>query len=224
MNLAPPGTAVSAIILSEAIAEARLPGRAAERRTQARAAMIDAAVIGNTTSTDPGPLVLAWLETPPLDVAVEAQGAATQSLTLLVIRPGVRGKGTFRLPQDWLRFDAGLSQRGTCFSAEGAGIAASPAPAEITLRLPNDLTPLRASALTLSMSSANPWPNAGVTTELYDWSREAWVEQQFDGPGELKVDPPGSYLAQGRLRLRLSGAIERAGCIYIHSELQGEMP
>lgn len=224
MDIAPPGTAISAIVMQDAIAEARLPGRAIERRVQARAAMIDAAVIRSDTTADPGPFIMAWLESSPLDVTIDAQSAARQSLTLLVTRPHIRGSGPVDMPDDWLRVDAALSQRNICFGSQGAGIAASPAPATIALQLPPDLTPLTASALTLTMESANTWPNAGVTTELYDWSRQAWVAQSFDGPGALKIDQPAPYLAQGRLMIRLGGAIDRAGCLYIHTSLQGSLP
>jgi hypothetical protein len=219
-----PGTALSTIIFSDALAAAKLPGQAAERRLQARTAMINAAVVRGTTATDVGPLMLAWMDTSPLDVLVEASGAARQSLSLLVIHPQITSSGPLSLPQGWLRADAAASQRTTCFSSAGAGIAASPAPATIMLRLPDDLTPLRASAITLNLDSARPWPNAGVTTELYNWAQATWVAQSFDGPGDLKVPSPESYLSQGRLLVRLSGSLAQAECLYIHAKLQGSMP
>jgi hypothetical protein len=224
LRLGPPGTPISTIIFNDAIEQARSPGQAAERRTQARIAMINAAVVRGATEADPGPLVLAWLEKPPLDMAVQASGAAQQSLTLLVIHPHVQASGKLDLPQDWLRADLGLSQRAACFSEAGTGIAAGPAPATITLRLPADLTPLRASNLIVNIESAKTWPNAGVTTELYNWAQAVWVSQPFDGPGNLKVPSPERYLSQGRLMLRLGGSIERADCLYIHTKVQGSMP
>jgi hypothetical protein len=224
MDLAPPGTAISSIIFNDVIAESRIPGRAAERRTQARIAMINAAVISGATSTDPGPMILAWLETSPLDVRFEAKGAARQSLALLVIHPHVEGNGQVILPEDWLRVDPSLTQRNVCFDSQGIGVSANPAPVTLVLRVPDDLATLSASAITLNIDSTGKWPNAGVVTELYDWQQGAWVEQEFDGPGDLKIAQPERYLSQGRLQIRLSGMIEQAKCLYIHSKLQGSLP
>ncbi|NTW03859.1 MAG: hypothetical protein HGA19_21725, partial [Oscillochloris sp.] len=224
LNLAPPGTMLSSIIFSDALNEAQLPGQATERRLKARISMIDAAVVHTATDTDPGPMILAWMESSPLNVDVEVPSAARQNLTLLVIHPHITGSGTIALPQDWLRVDSTNEQQAACFSSEGTGVAASPDPVTIMLHVPADLAPLRASKLTLNINSSDTWPNAGVITELYSWKNADWVEQQFDGPGDLNIVNPAEYLFQGRVLLRLSGAIPRAKCLYIHTRLQGSLP
>ncbi len=214
---------ISSLVLSD-VSVPLQAGQAADRRDQVLRAMIDSAVARGPSNTDPGPLVLAWMEKSPLDVTIDAKGATHQSQTLLVIHPHLRGSGLVSLPNGWLRADPVASQRSICASGTGVGIDARPAPATITLRLPPDLSLLRADALTINLSSTNTWPNAGITTELYDWEKRAWVAQSFDGPGDLKVASPAPYLVQGQLRLRLSGPIERAGCLSINAKLQGTLP
>jgi hypothetical protein len=214
---------LSSLVLSDVSAAPRA-GQAADRRDQVRRALIDSAVARGPSGIDPGPLVMAWMDQSPLDVAVNAGGAARQSQTLLVVRPRLRGSGAVSLPNGWLRADPAASQRSICAAGAGVGIDASPAPATITLRLPADLTPLRASSLTLNLSSTKTWPSAGITTELYSWEQGTWVKQPYDGPGDLSVAEPGRYLAQGRLLLRLSGPIERAGCLSMSAKLQGTLP
>ncbi|MEI7768750.1 MAG: DUF4350 domain-containing protein [Chloroflexales bacterium] len=211
-------------ISSLVFSDVSTPGQAAERRVQVRRAMIDAVVTRGLSDVDPGPLVMAWMNQSPLDVAVEVGGAARQSQTLLIIRPHVRGSGTVGLPNGWLRVDPVASRRSICAADAGFGVSAGPTPVTIMLRLPTDLTPLRANALSLNLDSTKKWPSAGVTTELYNWEQGVWVRQSFDGPGELKVADPAPYLSQGRLQLRLSGQIEQARCLMISAKLQGTMP
>ncbi|MBX0331492.1 hypothetical protein K2Z83_27955, partial [Oscillochloris sp. ZM17-4] len=217
-------TAVSSIILSDIINASQRPGQAPDRRIQIRQALIDAAMVQSDAQSNIGPIILAMMERSPLDVVVAADGAAYQSMSLLVLQPTISASGPIRLPDGWLRVSAEESLRTTCFSSEGVGVSASPAPATIAMHLPADLSPLRADTLTLSLNSTKEWPSSGVITELYDWSQGAWVEQNFDGPGDLQVASPQRYLSQGQLQLRLRGSIERANCLLINSTLQGTMP
>jgi hypothetical protein len=218
------GTSISAMVFADAVAEANRPGQVPNRRIQAQQAMISAALTRGASGSDIGPLVLAWMDRSPLDVSVAAPNAASQSLTLLVARARVTASGPLTLNAGWLRADPGLSQRSVCRGGPGVGLVASPSPVLIVLSLPDDLAPMRAKTATISLESANTWPNAGVTTEIYDWGRRAWVAQGFDGPGELALADAAPYLFEGRLQLRLSGPMERAGCISVSAKLQGDMP
>jgi hypothetical protein len=217
-------SSISALVFEDAVAEASQPGRARNRRIQIQQALIDAAVTRGPSRSDIGPLVLAWVERSPLNVSVHARNAASQSVTLLVAHPHIQASGTISLPPGWLRVDPELSRRSTCVGVGGTGILASPAPATITMRLPGDLAPLKVKTITLNLDSTNKWPSAGVTTELYDWAKGAWVEQSFDGPGDLAIANAGPFLFEGRLMLRLTGTIERAGCLSVTARLSGSMP
>jgi hypothetical protein len=218
------GASLSSLVFADAVAEANRPGQVPNRLIQVQQALISAAVNRGTSSSDIGPLVLAWIDRSPFDVAVAAPNAAQQSLTLLVTHAKVKASGSLMLNAGWLRADPALSQRSVCQSVAGVGLVASPAPVGITLRLPDDLTLMRASAITLTLDSSNTWPNSGISTEAYNWGQGAWVAQSFDGPGELKIADAAPYLREGRLMLRLSGPIERAGCISVSARLQGDMP
>ncbi|MEI7643889.1 MAG: hypothetical protein WCJ55_06380 [Chloroflexales bacterium] len=232
------GASISALVFADAVAEANRPGQVPDRRIQIQQSLISAAVNRGSGSSDIGPLVLAWVERnppvternpptkdrDPLFVDTTAPNATAQNLTMLVSHAKIKASGPIMLNTGWLRADPALSQRSACRGGTGVGVAASPAPVEITLRLPDDLTPLRASTVNVALDSSNPWPNAGISTEVYDWAQRAWVAQSFDGPGELKLTSAAPYLREGRLRLRLSGPIERAGCISVSAKLQGDMP
>ena len=232
------GASIGSLIFADEVADANRPGQVSDRQIQIQQALISAAVNRGPASSDIGPLVLAWIEPPlpakdapssdkvslPFDVTVAAPNAAYEHLNMLISHAKIMSSGSITLNAGWLRADPALSQRSACRGSTGVGIAASPAPAEITLRLPDDLTPIRANTISVTIDSSNTWPNAGITTEAYDWEKRAWVAQSFDGPGELKVANAGPYLREGRLRLRLSGPIDRAGCLSVNAKLQGTIP
>lgn len=219
----PRGTPISYLVLQEALDEGRRPGQVPDRAVLARETLINAAVTRGQAA-DEGPFVLAWLDSSPAGFAVRAEGSARQSTTLLVMRPTQSGSGPVSLPLGWLRPDIAPGGRPPCFGEGGAGVTIGSAPLTVTMQLPPGLGLLRAEALTLSLDSTDPWPNAGVTTSLYDWAGGRWVEQDFDGPGDLEVDDPAPYLRGGRLLLQLDGQIADARCLYAGATLRGVLP
>lgn len=219
----PRGTPISALVLQEELAAGQGPGRAPDRAVLAREALINAAVARGQVSDD-GPFVLAWLDSSPLPFALRSAGAASRETTLLVLRPTLGGSGPVTLPAGWLRADLRSDGRSPCFGEQGAGITIGNAPLTVRLALPPALGLLQAEGLTLTLDSTDPWPNAGVTTSLYDWTSGAWVEQEFDGPGDLAVAEPAAYVRGGELLLRLDGLIPQARCLYAQASLQGRLP
>lgn len=220
---APTGAAISTLVLRDELADGRRPGQAPPRELLVREALINAAVVRSDTLTDEGPLVLAWLERSPLELQVQGP-AAQQATTLLVLRPSISGSGPLSLPRGWLRPDWASLENSRCFSGQGSGIAARPTPVSVALRLPAGLATMRADEVTLLFESERRWPNAGVTTEIYDWAAERWVEFTFEGPGELRLAPATPYLRNGELRVRLDGQIGAAECLYVSAQLQGALP
>ncbi|NNJ09842.1 hypothetical protein EKD04_005840 [Chloroflexales bacterium ZM16-3] len=223
-SIAPDRIAIIGQIFADEVAAANRPGQAANRHIELQIAMVNAALYHGGSDIETEPLVLGWVDGSPLKTEVDAPRAAQQSLTLLTMRPEVQVSGPISLPEGWLIPDPTLNQSNACSSNNLIGVRANPAPVTIIMRLPNDLGPLRASALTLTIDSSERWPNAGITTEIYDWAKETWVAQSFDGPGEFEVGDPATYLSEGRLQIRLSGTIERAGCIVATARVQGAMP
>lgn len=220
----PAGTPLSALVLQDALEAGQGPGQAPERSVQAREALVNAAVLRGDSETDPGPLVLAWLEHSPMAVTPQAPEAARQELTLLAIRPSLGGSGPAALPAGWLRPDLTAPGQGRCFGELGAGLRANQDPMTVTLQLPPGLAELRADSMTISVDSGGTWPSAGVRTLLYDWARGAWAEQEFDGPGDLRVPSAQPYLRGGRLLLRFEGRIAEAECLYLSASVQGALP
>lgn len=218
------GVQASFLVLRNEIEAAQQPGQAPDRQTQIREALINAAVIRNTAERDEGPFVFAWLEHSPLTLETDIETAARQETTLVVIRPAVVGNGSVLLPEGWLRPDITASERSVCFGNEGAGISASPAPLTVTLRLPEGFSLFQAEAMTLTLNSTQRWPNSGITTELYDWQREQWVEIDFDGPGDIALSSAEPYLRNSQAMLRLSGRIDEAACLYIQASIYGALP
>lgn len=220
----PLGTPLSALALRDLIGDEDGPGQARERSLQAREALVNAAVLRSDREADPGPIVLAWLERSPMAVTPQAPEAARQELTLLAIRPALGGSGPATLPAGWLRPDLGPAGPGPCFGEPGVGLMASQSAVTATLALPPGLAALRAEGLTLSVDSGGDWPSAGVTTSLYDWGQGEWVEQEFDGPGDLEVAAAGPFLQAGQLLLRFEGRINEAQCLFISATVRGSLP
>ena len=220
----PRGTPLSYLVLREELDAGRGAGQAPDRAVLAREALINAAVARGSAGFDEGPLVMAWLDRSPLAFDLDLDGAASQATTLLVLRPTVGGSGPVELPQGWLRPDLTAGGRAPCNGELGAGVPAAPAPPTGAMRLPDGLAAMRAEAIPLTLESSGRWPNAGVTTELFDWARGAWVAQSFDGPGDLALPDAGPYLLGGQLLLRLSGPIENAQCIYATAAVRGTLP
>ncbi|PDW03899.1 hypothetical protein CJ255_06510 [Candidatus Viridilinea mediisalina] len=214
---------LSTLVLRDELALGRRPGQAPPRELLVREALINAAVVRNATLTDEGPLIFAWLERSPLAIDV-AGPAAVQTTNLLVMRPHIHGSGPLTLPRGWLKPDWSALEWARCMGGQGWGIPAQPAPVIAPLHVPPGLALLRAEALTLVLTSERRWPNAGVTTELYDWAQARWVEQDFEGPGELRVNSPETYLRNGQLLVRLDGRIGEATCLYLSAQLEGTLP
>jgi hypothetical protein len=219
----PRNSSPSLLILGAELEAGRAPGQAPDRRLIAREALISAAAARGGGLFDAGPLVFAWLDRSPLHVDLQAPGAARGDETLLVLRPTFAGSGPVALPAGWLRPELPAG-RSPCYGEQGAGVPLSQAPATVGLRLPAGLAGLRAEQLTLTLESNRTWPNAGVTTELYNWDEGRWVEQAFDGPGDLALAAPAPYLRGGVLQLRLDGQIASAECLYLSAELRGTLP
>lgn len=215
---------ISRLVLGEELAAGSAPGSAPERRLLLREALINAALAPSQAGEAPGPLLFAWLSESPLPLNVAAPGAAIQQVSLLVARPQLSGSGPVFLPAGWMQIAQEEQLRSTCTGPQGLGLQAAPAPLTITLALPPELGALRVSDLALDLQSERPWPSAGVTTELYSWPTDEWVEFNFDGPGTITLGNAGAFVQGGRLRARLSGQIEQAGCVFADATLRGELP
>lgn len=217
------GTPISYLVLRDDLEAGRGPGQAPDRAVLVREALINAATTRGVAS-DEGPVVLAWLERSPLPVRVEAPGAAWRETSLLVLRPLFEGSGPVTLPPGWMRPDLAANGQIACAGDQGAGIAVTAEPLTVLLRLPPGMGRFRAEELTLTLDSTGRWPNAGLTTVLFDWTARRWVEQDFDGPGDLRVANPAAYLRDGQLLVRFYGRITEARCLYIDANLQGVLP
>lgn len=211
-------------VLGEELEAGRAAGGGTDRRLLVREALITAAVGRGDVNDDPGPLVLAWIDQSPLPFLVQADGAAAQQISLLIARPRLAGTGPAFIPPGWMRLEASEQRRAACDSPLGRGVVAASAPITLSLALPPDLASFQATEMTFELQSDQEWPIAGVTTELYDWQAQRWIDTNFDGPGNLVIPSAAPYLLGGRAQLRLSGRIVEAGCIGVDARLRGDMP
>jgi hypothetical protein len=218
----PIGTSASTVVLGAELTEARTPGNRADRQLLIREALINAATERGLAEAESGPFVFAWLERSPLALNVLADGAATQEVTLLVSRPRIAGAGRAFAPPGWLRPNLLLNQNSPCTGQRGRGIAASSAPITFTLSLPPGMGSFRAEQLTLFMESERPWPNAGVTTEIYNWNEATWTPLSFDGPGDLVLANAEAYMRAGQVQVRLGGRIGEANCLFVEGQALGD--
>ncbi len=215
---------LSVVVLGDQLAAGRAPGSAPERRILIREALLNAAVAAGIEGHAPEPLVLAWLDASPLPLSVEAPGAATQYIGLLVARPRITGGGAAAIPAGWMQLELADAPRPTCTGEFGRGLVPAPAPLVMTLALPADLATFAATSATLDLQSTRPWPNAGVTTELFNWQTDTWVPLSFDGPGTIAINGAAPFVQGGRLRLRLDGRIDEAACVFATAGLRGTLP
>lgn len=222
-NRLPTGTPLSVLALGPELEAARQPGNTPERALLVREGLINAAFVRLADWYAAGPTVIAWLDVSPLDVAVAAPNAAIRQTTLLVVPAAISGSGAVTLPPGWLRLNPAVDAQPVCLGRLGSGI--SPASTvTATLQLPRDLAALRAETLTLSLLSERTWPNAGVATAIYNWQTESWVELDFDGPGDIRIEDAAPFLANGLVRVQLTGRINEAFCLFIDATVEGTLP
>ncbi len=221
---APPGATLGNLVFQQELAAGRAPGGLPDRGAVQREVLLNAAVARANGTTAAGPFLFAWLDESPLPLTIAADAAARRSANLLVDQPDIVASGMVELPTGWLRLDPAADNRPICFGSAGQGIVAQPAPVTATLRLPPDLAGLRAETVALDLSGEQRWPNSGITTELYEGQRGRCVDLNYDGPGEIRVDNAAVYLDQGTLRLRISGPIESASCLFISATLRATAP
>lgn len=216
------GSLLSSLIVKAATESDEAGNTLLNRRVKRRELMVDAAMRQMGDTTEKHPLLFAWLNQNPLAVSLEAGGAAQQETTLLVAPVSIQGEGMVALPDGWMR--AVIATNARCQPGQVAGIQTSSAPVTVTLRLPDDLDTLQTTALTLTLESSRTWPNSGVTTRLFNWQREEWVDIAYDGPGALRIPNPSSYVASGTLRLALGGRINEASCLFVRGQAHGKLP
>ncbi|OAN44321.1 hypothetical protein A6A03_17025 [Chloroflexus islandicus] len=190
-----------------------------EKAAQIRAALADAAVAALPTRFDPGPFVLAWLDRDP---TVPVQPSIGSVETLLVMRPPIRGQGELSLPVGWLRLDPAGSEASPCLN--GQGVQLSGEIAEIRLRLPPDLSSLRASAIQVRLSPAGATSNVNLALRAYNWVTGAWDAVAFNPLSTMTMTDAEPYLRFGEVRLRLSGGLDRLGCVVATGGVQGVLP
>lgn len=218
-------TPVSQLVLGDELAAGRGIGGRLDRRLLIREALINAAVARGNRGDETGPFVFAWLDESPLRLDVNAPGAASQHVALLVSRPTLGGSGQVFLPPGWLRLAPAANQTICNNPGSGRGVIASPEPVTLTLRLPNDLAGLRADLLRLEFAGERPWPNAGVRVEIFDANAQTWFSPpSYDGPGELVLSGAGAFLADGQVQIRLSGRIGEVGCLFVAAGVAGTLP
>lgn len=222
----PPATASKQAILrnlSTGMALATVSA-ATNREGQMQRFLLEGAIWEGLGSVDAGPWVLAWLDEPPAPLTVQPPGAATRQRTLLSARPSIEvvGGEHVALPAGWLRLSPTTASHVTCLAGDALGISTQPAPVDVPLRLPAALTSVQALSLTLELTGRD-WPNAGVRTALYNWQQAQWDELDFAGPGTVTIDAAAPYLHQGRLRVRLSGRINEADCVFVQAALTGRL-
>jgi hypothetical protein len=223
----PPGTSVSNLVLAAERAQIDEARGLADRGALTRLAMVEAAAGIDEPLAISRPLVLAWLpEQPPLVAPADA-GAATRQTSLLSAPAVITGSGAVALPPDWLVPEPRIEGNTTCLAGRIRGIGLSGAverPITITLGLPPDLRSLTAEEVTLTLDTERDWPNTGVTTEVFDWQDDRWIEYDFDGPGKLRLDNAAPLMHDGLLRLRLGGRIAEGGCLLVSTQVRGRLP
>jgi hypothetical protein len=213
---------LSVLVLGDELVAGRAPGSALERSVLVREALLNAAAAPGQRGVA-GPLALAWLDESPLGLTLDAPDAAMGRTTLLAAPAQIAGSGSLVTPAGWMQLESTAGQQ-RCAGEPGFGLLTTQNPLTMTLALPADLATIRAETFTLDLQSEREWPNAGVTTELYDWERGAWVNTSFDGPGTLAVQNAAPYVQGGRALVRLSGQIEGAGCVYANAIVRGTLP
>jgi hypothetical protein len=221
----PIGTAASAIVLAnEREANLGVGGRLT-REFLARQQLIDAAVSRGNLDPSEGPFVFAFLDTTPLPIDFMADGAARNGTTLLIGQPRIRGAGAVTIPPGWLRPSQSADDRPrSCSAGAGRGIDASRPPFTATLSLPPAMAAFQANEIVLRLESSQPWPNAGIVTEIYNWDAQRWDTLDYDGPGDLPLLNGAPYMRAGRVQLRLDGRIREADCLYISGRMTGVLP
>ncbi|MCS6888918.1 MAG: hypothetical protein NZQ09_11990 [Chloroflexus sp.] len=196
-----------------------LLGRNADQIAQVRATLIDAAVAALPQRFDPGPFMLAWLDRDPV---MAEQLTTGYGETLLVARPPIRGQGELALPVGWLRLDPAELETGQCLNGQGVQLTGELA--ELSLRLPPDLSSLRAETIQVRLTSSSAVGDTNLSLRAYNWSTGVWDAITFNTLTNISIPAATPYLRSGELRLRLSGALDQLGCVIATGGVQGVLP
>jgi hypothetical protein len=215
---------LSVVVLGEQLRPSSAAGSATERRLLLQEALLNAVAVAVPEGQAAEPLVFAWLRETPLPLSLDVAGLSAQQVGLLVARPQIVGDGPALVPAGWMQIAQSDPPRATCTGELGRGLQPAPTPVTITLALPAAMATFRAESATIELQSERTWPNAGVTTELYNWNTGSWQLVPFDGPGTLALSSAASYVQGGRLSLRLDGQIANAGCVFADVTLRGQLP
>jgi hypothetical protein len=205
---------------------------------RARNALVGAA-LPQHSAAHPTPLLLGWLDTSPLMLDLDRQGAASRHTVLLAATPEITGSGRLDIPPDWLHMQvAGSPDSGLCITDGRSGLALQTAPLTVTLRPPLGLVDTQITELALDMGPQQIVASEMLTTtvadgavsiELFDWQRARWVDVAAIGtpatPGtatRLVVPDAVPYVQRGTVALRLQA--QRTGCAPFAAHLTGVLP
>jgi hypothetical protein len=174
------------------------------------------------------PMLLAWAEMSPLDVAVSQVRASRQTTTLIALRmPLPVAEGRASLPPGVLstRILASEGEAGKCGPSGQVYLGGGEATLEYVL--PANVRNLRVAELSLLVSAEDGTWQEAPEVAVYDWSQSAWMEvheieretiQTFEDPGRL-VDAVG-----GTIRLRVAQRdLNSRMCYRFDVGLEGEL-
>lgn len=199
---------------------------------QLRQGLLDSMYAAGPAQRNAAPLLIAWADTPPLNVSLSEQRVERQQLTMITLEPQLRVKpGQVTLDQGWLQRDLVIDDptntQAICMGSRGVGVNLFGQPVVQALTLPRALRDVRPSTVTLIPSADGAWPD-NAALELYDWANATWVPQTFDSNTPLIIDQPASFLntSTGQIRARLNGQVnpQGGGCVYLDASVKGEVP
>jgi len=174
-----------------------------------------------------GPLLLAWMDTGPVRVAVEGTPQVHRlGLSLLIVRVPLHfGADVVGVPPGLIpaRMVDAQGSFGTCQGFEGVGYSLGSGTLVLEFALPSELRDLQVERLTLVLSTDGGWPQP-PDTALYDAVAQKWMLLEGLHFGANVVEHAGRFVDPARrtVRVRLSAAgSNRGGCLYIDLGMEG---
>lgn len=187
------------------------------------------ALIGSPLDAPTEPMLLGWLDQPPLTLTVERSRVQHQHNTIIMqpVPVGYDPAAPLSLPPGWITpsFEASSATSGPCVTQLGSGWYIDQGSLTARLQIPVAARELPVSGATLQVQIDGP--QSKLQLDLYDWTTAQW-QTQPEGQTTIELDEPARYLGEAdALLLRIALQEDQgkgSGCIVPTLTIQGAQP
>ncbi|HEY1014259.1 MAG TPA: hypothetical protein VGE07_16215, partial [Herpetosiphonaceae bacterium] len=181
------------------------PGRDLMAKTMA----VDTALMSGYGTYTAEPQLIAFVDQQLESLTMLDRRATHRQQTVLVSRPRLGyGDGAIAVDSRWMKIataddDQVFSGPTTCSTGRGPGVGIESDQAEVSIRLPDQLTALVPEEIRFTPGLDGVADSSKLTYEVYDWQAGAWRPAQISA-GVVALPSAAPFLSAGEIRLRFT--------------------